>query len=183
MKIEKEAKIAVPTLNPIMAGLRRIGASLLQEVQETDLYLQGTDCPLKRGCALRLRRQTGPHGEKAFLTFKGPKQKKRFKTRFEVETQVGDFKSAQKIFSELGFTPAITVRKKRQIWTWKRCQICLDRVPPLGCFVEVEAPTEKEIESALRKLSLQKEPLISEGYARLLAKALPTKRTRKRAVL
>ncbi len=183
MKIEKEAKIAVPTLSPIVSDLHRMGASLLQEVRETDLYLQGTDHPLKRGCVLRLRKQTGPHGEKAFLTFKGPKQKKRFKTRFEAETQVGDFQSAQKIFSELGFTPTITVRKKRQIWTWKRCQICLDRVPPLGCFVEVEAPTEKEIESALRKLSLQKERLISEGYAKLLAKALHTKRTRKRAVL
>lgn len=177
VKIEKEAKIAVPTLKSIMAGLRQIGASLLQEVRETDLYLQGTDRPLKHGCALRLRRQTGPHGEKVFLTFKGPKQKKRFKTRLEAETQVGDFKSAQKIFAELGFVPAITVRKKRQIWAWKRCRICLDRVPPLGCFVEVDAPTEKEIESALRKLSLQKEPLISEGYAKLLAKALRTQRT------
>ncbi|HOQ05176.1 MAG TPA: class IV adenylate cyclase [Anaerohalosphaeraceae bacterium] len=173
MKIEIEAKIAVPSLTPLEAQLRKMNAVFLKEVRETDLYLKGTHGhPLKRGCGLRLRRQDGPEGEKFFLTFKSPKEKRRFKTRPEAEVQISDFEAAKKIFFGLGFTSGIIVKKTRKIWTWKHCHICLDRVPPMGCFVEVEAPTEVEVEEALAHLGLQREHHLSEGYAKLLARAL-----------
>ncbi|HOK67808.1 MAG TPA: class IV adenylate cyclase [Anaerohalosphaeraceae bacterium] len=177
MKIEIEAKIAVPSLAPLEARLRKMNAVFLKEVRETDLYLKGTHGhPLKRGCGLRLRRQHGPEGEKFFLTFKGPREKRRFKTRQEAEVQISDFEAAKKIFFGLGYTAGIIVRKTRQIWTWKHCHICLDRVPPMGCFVEVEAPTEIEVEEALNRLDLQEKHHLSDGYAKLLAKALLKKK-------
>lgn len=177
MKIEIEAKIAVPSLPPIAARLRKMGAVVLKKVRETDLYLKGTHGhPLKRGCGLRLRKQTGPEGEKFFITFKGPREKRRFKTRQEAEIQISDFEAAKKIFFGLGYTAGIIVRKTRQIWSWKHCHICLDQVPPMGCFVEVEAPTEIEVEEALKHLGLQEKNHLSDGYAKLLAKTLLKKK-------
>jgi adenylate cyclase class 2 len=177
VKVEIEAKIAVPALPPVAARLRKIGAAFLKKVRETDLYLKGTHGhPLKRGCGLRLRKQNGPEGEKCFLTFKGPREKRRFKTRQEAEIQISDFETARKIFLGLGYVPAIVVQKTRQIWTWKNCHICLDHVPPMGCFVEVEAPTEIEVEEALKQLGLQEKNHLSDGYAKLLAKTLLKKK-------
>lgn len=177
MNIEIEAKIAVPSLTPLEARLRKMNAVFRKEVREIDLYLKGTPGhPLRRGCGLRLRKQKGPEGQKFFLTFKGPREKRRFKTRPEAEIQISDFDSARKILFGLGYIPGIVVRKTRKIWTWKRCHICLDRVPPLGSFVEVEAPTEIEVEEALNHLELRHKEHLSEGYAKLLTSALLAKK-------
>lgn len=176
MNLEIEAKIAVPSLRPVSNRLKRIGAQFLKRVRETDTYLKDKKGRLlKRGCGLRLRQQTGPEGRMAYVTFKGPKQKTQYKTRFESETQISDFKAALRIFRELGFQTAIVVQKTRWIWKLGHCLICLDDLPALGYFVEVEGPTPKQIEKTLQKLQLEDLPSITKGYAKLTADALSRK--------
>ena len=176
MKIEIEAKISVSSLKPIAQRLRQMGAEFVKRVQETDTYLKDSKGRLfKRGCGLRLRQQKGSAGKTAYLTFKGPKQKGRYKTRTESETEISNFNAAIKIFIGLGYRTAIVVQKTRQIWKWDKCLICLDEVSKLGRFVEVEGPGENQIETVVDQLGLSDHPHISKGYACLMAKALGKK--------
>jgi adenylate cyclase class 2 len=176
VNLEIEAKISVPSLRPISTRLKRIGAQFIKRVRETDTYLKDAKGRLiKRGCGLRLRHQMGPGGHKAYLTFKGPKHKTRYKTRLESETQISDFDAALRIFTGLGYKTAIVVQKTRWIWKLGPCLICLDDLPVLGYFVEVEGPSEKQVEKTLKKLQLSDFPSITNGYARLTADALGKK--------
>jgi adenylate cyclase class 2 len=176
VNLEIEAKISVPSLRPISNRLKEIGAVFVKRVRETDTYLKDSKARLlKRGCGLRLRHQTGPGGRKAFLTFKGPKHKTRYKTRLESETQISDFDATLRIFMGLGYKTAIVVQKTRWIWKLGSCLICLDDLPALGYFVEVEGPSEKQVEKTLRKLQLADLPSITNGYAKLTADALGKK--------
>ncbi|MHC5101006.1 MAG: hypothetical protein ACYSOG_04145, partial [Planctomycetota bacterium] len=52
------------------------------------------------------------------------------------------------------------------------CEICLDELPYLGCFVEVEGPDEDVISGVLEKLDLHNEPHISHGYAAMMSHKL-----------
>ena len=77
-----------------------------------------------------------------------------------------------KVFESLGYHKKITVEKKRIMWLLDDCEICLDELPQLGCFVEVEGPDEDVISGVLEKLNLQNEPHISKGYAAMMSRKL-----------
>lgn len=173
MNLEIEAKIPVPALEPIRRRLEQIGAACIKTVQEKDLYLKDPEGRLfQRGSSLRLRQQKCGSDQTSYLTYKGPKLESRYKSRAEAECQISDYDTAVKLFHELGYVPFIQVEKKRVIWKWEKCLICLDEVSGLGCFIEVEGPDENEIEKTLDQIHLSDCPHISEGYARLTAEAL-----------
>ena len=48
------------------------------------------------------------------------------------------------------------------------CVVCLDELPLLGSFVEIEASGEEPIAESLRKLQLADMPHINESYAHLI---------------
>ena len=172
MHLEIEAKISVPSLEPVSQRLKQIGAEFVKSVQETDAYLADTEGLLfKKGCGLRLRKQICGSEKRFYLTYKGPRLGGRFKSRTETEIQISDYDAALNLFHELGFNPSIRVEKNRQIWKWGSCLICLDELPKLGCFVEVEGPDEQQVAKALEQIQLSDRPHIPEGYARLMADA------------
>ena len=78
----------------------------------------------------------------------------------------------EKIFDALGYHKRLTFEKKRALWALDRCEICLDELPHLGCFVEVEGPDEDAISGVLEKLNLHNEPHISKGYAAMMSRKL-----------
>jgi adenylate cyclase class IV len=45
----------------------------------------------------------------------------------------------------------------------------LDELPYLGNYVEIEGPSEKDVESVRRSLGLENLPLIKTGYISMLA--------------
>ena len=171
MNLEIEAKISVSSLEPVSQRVREIGAVFVKSVQETDAYLVDTEGLLiKKGCGLRLRKQTCGEEKVFYLTYKGPRLAGRYKSRSETEIQISDYDAALNLFHELGFNPSIRVEKTRQIWKWESCLICLDELPKLGCFVEVEGPDEQQVAKTLDQIQLSNRPHISEGYAWLMAK-------------
>ncbi|MCD6175628.1 MAG: CYTH domain-containing protein, partial [Planctomycetes bacterium] len=95
-----------------------------------------------------------------------------FKSRPEYETDVGDAEIAEKIFELLGYHKGIVIEKKRGMWLLDGCEVCLDELPQLGYFVEVEGPDEKAISGVLEKLNLHNEPHISRGYASMMSRKL-----------
>ena len=74
-----------------------------------------------------------------------------------------------KIFESLGYQNRITVEKKRMMWLLDNCEVCLDELPEMGCFVEVEGPDEMTISSVLERLDLHGQPHITQSYASMLA--------------
>jgi adenylate cyclase class 2 len=173
MDIEIEAKLKVDSLEKIKRRLADAGAEFLQEQLHTDSYFDNADETLtKTDSCLRLRRQLVDESERFFITFKSAKQKSEFKKRREVETEVKDGQSAENLLLLLGYNKMLVFEKKRHLWRCGDCEIALDELPLLGCFVEIEGPDSKKIADVQSNLELSDLPHISESYASLMEEKL-----------
>lgn len=171
MALEIEAKIKIDRLESVAQRLKESGARFLAEQSQRDTYFFDTAGQLaKKGCGLRLRTQTAAGQTVSILTFKGPRQNGLYKIRPEHETPVADADVMVKILEGLGYQSRLAVSKTRQLWKLDGCDVCLDDVPPLGFFVEVEGPNEATIKAVLTRLNLADHPTITEGYAAMLAR-------------
>jgi adenylate cyclase class 2 len=169
MHIETEAKLKVDSLSEIKKRLLELGAEFVEERLQQDSYFDDETCELtKTDCCLRLRRQSSAGGEKLFLTFKGPRQKGKFKTREEIEFELNDISSAERLFSALGYKKFLAFEKKRNVWMLGGCSVELDELPILGTFVEIEGPDSDKIAEVQKKLDLESVPHIKESYAALV---------------
>jgi len=171
MYTEIEAKLKVDSLQEIERKLAELGAEFQQEQLQTDYHFDDADSQLtKADRCLRLRRQMVADNESFFLTYKGAGEKSNFKKRQEIEIEIRDADSAQKLLSALGYEKVLVVEKKRRLWQLGDCKITLDRLPLLGDFVEIEGPDDEKIADARRSLGLADLPHITESYASLVAK-------------
>ncbi len=169
MNIEIETKIKVESLDEIAVRLDALGAKLLYELSQTDTYFDDAAQTLfASDCGLRLRKQADGENQKITLTYKGPKQKSHFKSRTEIEIEVSDFEVAAELLNALDFKKSLVFEKRRRVWQMSEGVVCLDELPLLGNFVEIEAPGEKLIAEALRKLQLADMGHINESYAHLI---------------
>ena len=169
MNIEIETKIKVESLDEIAVRLDALGAKLLYELSQADTYFDDAAQTLfASDCGLRLRKQTDGKNQKIILTYKGPRQKSHFKSRTEIEIEVSEFEVAAELLNALGFKKSLVFEKRRWVWQMSNCVVCLDELPLLGSFIEVEAPGEEPIAESLLKLQLADMPHINESYAHLL---------------
>lgn len=173
MCIEIEAKLKVESHDEIIKRLTELGAKFLAEQLQKDCYfddanrsLTGTDR------CLRLRRQQVGETEKILLTYKGPKEKSEVKRRQEIEIEVNSTDSTKKLLSILGYGKVLALEKRRQSWQVGECEVALDELPVLGCFVEIEGPDAEKVASVQRNLRLSDLPHIPESYAALMAEKL-----------
>lgn len=173
MNHEIEAKIKVAALEPFVVKLKELDAEFVYTARQVDTYFMDAKKLLhKKDCGLRIRRQTINGKDSALLTFKGAREQTKYKSRPEYETAVSNPEMAEKIVESLGYDKRLTFEKKRSVWSVDACQVCLDELPRLGCFVEVEGPHEDAISTVLAKLSLQDKPHISDSYASMMSQKL-----------
>jgi adenylate cyclase class 2 len=173
MHIEIEAKIKVDSLEQVAAKLTELGAEFRQEQLQIDNYFDDVNKTLtKSDRCLRLRRQLVGKSERFFLTYKGAKEKNEFKKRQEVEIEVEDGDSAEKLLLLLGYNKALVFEKRRRIWQFGGCEVALDELPLLGSFVEIEGRDDEKIADVQRNLGLSDLPPILESYASLMEKKL-----------
>jgi len=134
--IEVEIKAPAPDLRVVEERLRRIGAKLVDDHLEKDLYFSS---PLKDMVAsdeaLRVREMP----DRSFLTYKGPKIDVTTKSREEVEVEVSSADGVITLLRRLGFTPTARIEKSRRIYETQEFFIMLDDVFSLGTFVEIES--------------------------------------------
>lgn len=173
MCTEIEAKLKVDSLKEIEHKLAEVAAEFEEEQLQTDTYFDDADGSLRSGDrALRVRRQKTGQKEEAFLTYKGPKQKDNFKKRQEIEIEIADADSTEKLLSALRYEQALVLEKKRRLWRLGDCAVSLDELPLLGGFVEIEGPDGKSIADVQKRLGLSDLPHIVESYACLMQKEL-----------
>jgi adenylate cyclase class 2 len=173
MSFEIEAKLKVNSLQEVESRLRQLGAEFLAEQVQTDYHFDDANGTLaKTDRCLRLRRQRSGENEQFFLTFKGPKEKSNFKKRQEIEIEIKDADSMQKLLTALGYEAALSVEKKRQLWKFGGCEVALDELPLLGNFVEIEGPGDEEITNTQESLGLADLSHIAKSYACLMKEKL-----------
>ncbi len=173
MYIEIEAKLKVESLEEIKHKLTVLGAEFLQEQLQTDYHFDDANMTLqKTDRCLRLRRQLVDKNERFYLTYKGAKEKSSFKKRQEIEIEVTDSDSVQKLFSALGYEKMLVIEKKRLTWRLNECKIALDELPLIGNFVEIEGPDEEKIADVQRGLGLSNLPHIRKSYQALITARL-----------
>lgn len=112
---------------------------------------------------LRLRRR----GDTCLLTYKGPADRERHKSREEAECTVGDPVEFARALRGLGYLPSFYYEKYR---TELRAEgspglITLDETP-MGLFIELEGPGDW-IDATAIALGFEKSAYELSGYARL----------------
>jgi len=169
MCIEIEAKLKVDSLAQVERKLAELGAKFVAEQLQSDSFLDDASTTLlSTDRCLRLRRQVVGDSERHILTYKGSQEQSHFKRRQEIETEIEDADSMRRLLSELGYEEMLVVEKKRRLWRLDRCEVALDSLPLLGCFVEIEGPDEKEIADVQERLGLSDLPHIAKSYAHLI---------------
>lgn len=118
--------------------LQEVGAKGRGPVHEADVYLDQVGGRLAaEGRVLRLRRdQAG-----LVLTYKGPPAGGTiFAEREELECGVADFDRMMALLGALGYLPVRRKEKVRETFDLGEVAVCLDRLPFLGDYVEIEGP-------------------------------------------
>jgi len=170
---EIEAKLKVDSLDEIAATLGALGAESLEEQLQTDYYFDDVDATLtKADRCLRLRRESAGCSERFFLTYKGARERGQYKKRQQIEIEIKEADSAEKLLSALGYKRALVFQKKRRAWGFGDCVVGLDELPLLGSFVEIEGPSDERIADAQSRLGLESLPHIAESYALLMDRKL-----------
>ena len=169
MATEIEAKLKIDTFAEVTKKLKKLGAAFLREIVQRDSYLDDAKAGLtSTDRCLRLREEFTGKDKKAVLAYKGAREKGKFKKRLEVQTEISDAQSVRKMLAAIGYAEVLVYEKKRQLWVYGGCEICLDELPFLGKFVEIEGNSEKRIAGVQKELGLSDLPHTKESYATLM---------------
>jgi len=174
MPRETEAKLRVASHDPVRERLVAAGAEFIERVMERNQILDRPDGSLRgRGCGLRVRSVEPVEGgpSRATMTFKGPRASGAFKSREELETDVGDAEVALALLQQIGFIVILSYEKRRESWRLGSCRVELDRPPMIGRYVEIEGPDEAAIQSVRETLGLGSAEVEGASYVRLLLRA------------
>ncbi len=166
-KHELEQKFRIDAPDPIRKKLFQMGAVKgAAGIEHNEVY--DLDGRLKENNqTLRLRY----HGkEGACLTFKGPRLKGHFKKRLELETPI-QFESMKQILLMLGYRMVGNYRKHREEYILDVAKICLDHLPSVGWFCEIEGKATG-IRATAKKLGLKPAQHENRSYRRLLKENL-----------
>ncbi len=190
MPDESEAKFQVDNLERVRRALRAAGARYLETVIQTDVYFDTPDESLREhqsGMRIRhqrtLRSSGRSKGQSATVTFKGPlRPNANIKIRPELQAPVSDPEELARLFQSLGLEIVMKLQKRRASYQLASTRVELDELPLIGCFVEIEGPSEKAILAAAGKLKLRGKPII-RPYVDLLTEHCNRTRISAREVL
>lgn len=181
MPKEIEAKLKVDSFSQVTKKLKLLGAKFVGEIVQRDYYFDNAKAALtKTDRCLRLREEFTINDRKTVLAYKGAREKGRFKKRLEVQTAICDAESIKTLLPAIGYKEILVYKKKRQLWVYGGCEICLDELPLLGNFIEIEGDSEKRIVKVQEELGLSVLPHTKESYAALMERELRRLGTKKK---
>ena len=181
LEVELKASLAGMSAGALSDRALELGFLPAERVRETDVYFNGPGRDFRRTDeALRLRSvQVLPDGPwESLLTYKGPKLDRVSNTRTEHETAVADGETARRLLEALGCRALAAMDKVRRAYRLGEVTLCLDEVPGLGDFLELEilAADEACREAAVERLlelldglGVDRDRLCRRSYLELLA--------------
>lgn len=185
MAVEIEAKMAVPDLEPFRAKLKELNAEFAGINLETNTFFDTEDRSLlaaDEGLRLRRNIDTTTQADEHIITYKGPRQHGKLKSRDEVELTVADSHNASELLEKLGFVRTLSFEKRRESWKLGGCKVELDELPYLGSFVEIEGPAEDPVLAVREQLGLSDRPIVKSSYISLLMGYLQERGNKKSVV-
>jgi adenylate cyclase class 2 len=150
-KMETEVKFYVVEIDSIRERICQLGAVSKGRFFEKNLRFEDADKSFKANkTVLRLRQDN-----KAKLTFKSKplESDNQFKKLEELEVEVSDFETMNRILQVLGFHCEQIYEKWRETLVLNQTQFCIDSMP-YGNFLEIEGP-EENIKDFASQLGLQ----------------------------
>ncbi|MBI5945292.1 MAG: class IV adenylate cyclase [Chloroflexi bacterium] len=161
---EIEVKFFVRDLKKIELRLLELKAQLIQpRVHELNFRYDLPDGSMRTmGRVLRIRQDAV-----ATMTYKGPSiLTDGVFSRVELETEIGDFTTAQQILEALGYVKILAYEKFRAVYELDSFHIMLDELP-YGDFVEIEGTDGAGLREMSSRLGLNIEAAVGAGYARI----------------
>ena len=164
--IEVEVKARIDSFEEMEKRLKDLGAVKTKDEFQEDIYFASPIVDFaETDEALRIRTTNND----TFITYKGPKLNEKAKTRKEVEMTIESAAKASDIFTEIGFTPARTVKKSRQYYRYENFEISLDDVEGLPPYMEIEialSDSENYTEAQSKIFQLFEKLKITDGFER-----------------
>jgi len=158
--LEIEVKFYLTDIDPIRNRIIELGATSMGRFFENNIRFEDENKSLmKKGHLLRLRKDS-----KATLTFKspGPASDNQFKIRRELEVEVSDFSTMNRILESLGFHKKQIYEKWRETFVSDSTIFCIDTMP-YGDFLEIEGEKE-DIRNLAHEIGLKWEKRILANY-------------------
>jgi adenylate cyclase class 2 len=168
MAKEIETKFRVEAPAEFRAKLAGVGARFLSRELERDVYYAG---PAKADVtSIRLRTMD----KKGLFTIKSmpdtrPDASPGLKVLEELQVEVADADALGRMLDMMGYVPQLRKEKVRETYDWRGILICLDELPYLGFFLEVEAP-EDGIKAAVSALGLDMTKAMGETYMEIFSR-------------
>jgi adenylate cyclase class 2 len=161
---ENEIKLAVADARTGRALLRRAGFRVFKpRVLETNIVFDTPEHLMRlTGRLLRLRNA----GKTSTLTYKGPQDSSRHKSREEIETTVADSDAMAAIAWKIGFEPLFRYQKYRTEYRRGRGGVATLDETPIGVFFELEGPPDW-VDRVTAELGFEPTDQIAESYGAL----------------
>jgi len=177
MTREVETKFKITSPGAFRKALKKLGAEFISKEFEEDVYYRGSAKTPHFTVRLRATGNKRAAGNKNVFTIKTATRGKsrRYKVLDELEVPVNNARVFNKVLLGLGFSPDSKKQKIRETYKWKNAKICIDKIPLIGTYAEIEAP-RKRIKEIARLLGLKMARAISGTYMELLRKAKKRKK-------
>ena len=161
-ELEVEVKLRLESAEEGRRLLRRAGFRVTRRrVLEDNTVFDTVEGRLRAGGELlRLRRSGGS----SLLTYKGPADTKKYKSRQEVQLVLPDAETFRAILDHLGFRPAFRYQKYRTEYACgkNRRVVTLDETP-IGVFLELEGDP-RWIDRTAALLGFGEQSYITDSY-------------------
>ena len=163
--VEVEIKLRVADAGAARSRIESAGFSVDKpRILERNVIFDTADQSLRRrGELLRVRDMEG----RGLVTFKGPSQPGRHKTREELESGVSNPHNLELVLSRIGFGPVFRYEKYRTEYRrgTEPGVITLDETP-IGAFLELEGPSNW-IDAVANELGFSESDYVVSSYGDL----------------
>lgn len=152
--IEYEIRVLEIDVEKIKEKLKKLNAILVEDVfQRRYVYDFNPVLPNKW---IRLR----TNGKTTTLTIKDVESSNIDGTK-ELEIEVNDFDTTNKILEELGYTPRGIQENKRIKYNLNGVEVDIDTWPGIPTYLEIEGSSEEEVYDTLKLLEISKDEATS----------------------
>ena len=147
----KEIEIRILDI-PLEETIRKLTALGVQKIFDGEMLVTRMDFPdgrlKKSDRLLRIRKL----GERVELCYKGKNESEMYKIQEETEVITSSYEDTIALFEKLGFMVVFQGQKHRTSYQLGKIKFELDTWPGIPAFLEIEAPSTKEVKKYVREL-------------------------------